>query len=81
MSELGDYPLAPMDGVAPVFVRQLLLQAMAAEYAKATGDSLEDMMDAARATWDTEWETDPAPRTIDNAVAAALSDLECWDEA
>jgi hypothetical protein len=76
---LGDYPMAAMEGVEPVFVRQLMLQAMAAEYAKATGDSIEDMMSSARATWDTDWETDPAPRTVEAAVAAALSDLECWE--
>lgn len=77
---LGDYPIAPMDDVEPVFVRQMMLQAMAAEYAKATGESLEDMMSAARATWDTEWETDPAPRTIEAAISEAQADLECWDE-
>lgn len=77
---IEDYTVAPIDNVAPVFVRQMMLQAMAAEYAKATGESLIDMLDAARATWDTEWETDPAPRTFEAAIAAALSDLEHWDE-
>jgi hypothetical protein len=76
---LGDYPLAPMEGVATIFVRQLLLQAMAAEYARATGDSIEELMPAARATWDTDWETDPAPRTIKAAIEAAQSDLEHWE--
>lgn len=79
-AELGDYPLAPMEGVEPIFARQMMLQAMAAEYAKATGESLEDMMSAARATWDTEWEADPAPRTIGAAISEAHADLECWDE-
>jgi hypothetical protein len=78
---LGDYPMEPMQDVAPVFVRQLMLQAMAAEYAKATGEGLEDMMDAARATWDTNWETDPQPRTMRFAIEAAQSDLQHWDEA
>ncbi|MCI1143181.1 hypothetical protein MOP88_14120 [Sphingomonas sp. WKB10] len=78
--DLGEYPIAPMEGVATIFVRQLLLQAMATEYAKATGESIHDMMDAARATWDTDWETDPAPRTIEAAVEAARSDLEHWED-
>jgi hypothetical protein len=77
--DLGDYPLAPMEGVAPIFVRQMLLQAMAAEYAKATCTDIHEMMDAARATWDTDWETDPAPRTIAAAIEAAQSDLEHWE--
>lgn len=77
---LGDYPMGPMLGVAPVFVRQLMLQAMAAVYAKATGKTLEGMMDAARATWDSDWESDPAPRTIEFAIEAAQSDLQYWDE-
>jgi len=77
---LGDFPMEALEGVAPVFVRQMMLQAMASEYAKATGESLEDMMPAARATWDTEWESDPAPRNMQMAIAAAQSDLEHWDE-
>lgn len=79
-SDLGEYPIAPMNGVATIFVRQILLQAMAYEYAKATGDSIEDMMPAARATWNTEWDSDPEPRTIEHAIEAARSDLQHWDE-
>ena len=75
-----DYPMAEIPNVAPAFARQMMLQAMAAEYAKATGDALEDMMPAARATWDTDWESDPQPRTIQMAIEAAQSDLENWDE-
>ena len=81
MSNISAYPIAHMEGVSPVFAKQIMLQAMAGEYASATGESLEDMMPAARATWDTEWESDPEPRTVAAAVEAAQSDLQHWDEA
>lgn len=80
MEDLGNYPLAKVKGVPDCLVRQTMLQAMAHVYAVATKCSMHEMMDAARATWDTEWDTDPSPRTIKGAVAAAESDLQHWDE-
>jgi hypothetical protein len=37
-------------------------------------------MDAAKATWDTDWDDDPKPRTIEAGIEAADSDLAYWVE-
>ena len=79
--ELGEYPLAPIADVEPIFVRQMMLGAMALTYRSAVPDlTMEEAHDAARATWDTEWPTDPQPRTFDDAVEAVRCDLEYWKE-
>lgn len=79
-----DYPVAPPENVHPVIYRAQIIQTMGLEYFKAmTFGSDEDFtldngMEAAKATWNTEWESDPEPRTLELGIAAAHSDLEHW---
>lgn len=84
MKEL-DYPVAPDEGVAPVIYRAMIIQAMALHYLKAMQGSpepftLDNGFEAARATWDTEWEFDPKPRTIQLGIDEADNDLAYWNE-
>lgn len=82
MNDLGDYAVAHPSNVAPVLFRAMLIGVMATRYAERTGMSMDEAFDPARATWDTEWELDPAPRTAEMALDAVDSDLEHWgDEA
>lgn len=76
---MSDYPCAPIEGVDPVFVPYMLRGAMALRYARCTDMDYDDAVECAVATWDTDWETDPSPRTLANAVEAVDSDLEHWD--
>lgn len=81
-----DYPVAPTEGTHPVIYRAMIIQTMALEYLKAmTFNSDEDFtldegFEAAKATWETEWDSDPAPRTLELGIEAARSDLEYWTE-
>ncbi|MGE8135691.1 hypothetical protein ACQKO5_18960 [Novosphingobium subterraneum] len=83
-AEALDYPVAPPENVHPVIYRAQIIQTMALEYLKAmTFGSEEDFtldegFEAAKATWDTEWDSDPAPRTLELGIAAARADLEHW---
>lgn len=84
MSEL-DYPVASPDDIAPVIYRAMIIQAMAMEYMKAMRGAPEEFelthaFEAARATWETEWEDDPAPRTIEAGLQEAQNDLDYWYE-
>ena len=78
-----DYPVANPDDIAPVIFRAMLIQSMALEYFKAMQGSpedftLDDAMEAALATWGTEWSDHPQPRTLDAAIAEVQGDLEHW---
>lgn len=78
--KLGDYPVVEMAEVEPVFVRQMILGAMAIRYMRAAALDQNEGFNAARATWNVEWETDPAPRTFEQAIEQVDGDLEYWDE-
>jgi hypothetical protein len=71
---------APIKGVDQIFVPHLLKGAMACRYARAASLDYADALDAAVATWETEWETDPEPRTFENANEAVDADLVYWGE-
>lgn len=76
-----DYPVQTLENVAPTFVRAMIIQAMAVQYARSVpGLTLDEAFDAARATWKTEWSSDPAPRTFEAAREVVSDDLECWEE-
>jgi len=85
-ADTTDYPLAAPGGLHPAIYRAQIIQAMALEYLKAMtfgSDeefSLGQAMEAATATWGTEWDSDPQPRTIEFGIEAAQSDLEYWRE-
>lgn len=84
LSEL-DYPVAAPDGVAPIIYRAQIIQTMALQYLKAMAGSPEDFdlsnaMEAAMATWETDWDDDPAPRTLEAGIEAANADLVYWAE-
>lgn len=69
----------PIDGVDPTFIPIMLRGAMACRYIRQTGIAYADAVAAAIATWDTEWPSDPEPRTFDHAIEAVDSDLEHWE--
>lgn len=76
-----DYPVAAPDGVEPIIFRAQIIQAMMLRYGRGVPDLTdEEARDAAMATWDTDWESDPAPRTIEASIEEVDADLSCWDE-
>ena len=75
-----DYPVAAPENVDPVIFRAQIIQAMAAHYQKRTGIHADDAMAAAIATWETDWDADPAPRTIGQAFDEVDADLEHWGD-
>ena len=76
-----EYPCAPIAGVDPALVPALIKQHMALHYIAAMPDmSLDEAMEAAIATWETEWESDPEPRTYAHASEAVDSDLQHWGD-
>lgn len=76
-----DYPVAAPEGISPVIFRAQILQNMALRYQQAvSGLDQEEARDAAMATWETDWETDPKPRTLEAANEAVDSDLEHWGD-
>lgn len=83
MSEkLAIYPTVEVADVDPLFVRHMMLGAMAIHYRRYVTDlPYEDAIASARATWETDWPNDPEPRTFEQAIEAVDSDLEHWDEA
>jgi hypothetical protein len=78
----NDNPVcAPVEGVDPAFVPQMIKQAMAVHYCKRVpGLSLDEGMEAAQATWETEWGSDPEPRTFEAAIDEVDGDLEHWGD-
>jgi len=77
---MGDeYICAPIEGMAPFLVEPLIRQVMAARYQERTGCSQDEAVMHATATWESEWESDPRPRTIELAKEAVDSDIECWE--
>ncbi len=80
---MSDYPVAAPDDIAPPIFRVMLIQSMALEYFKAMQPSdftLDNAMEAALATWETEWDEHPAPRTMEAALNEVRSDLEHWTD-
>lgn len=76
-----DYAVAPPEGIAPVIFRAMLIQTMAFRYRKAVPDlTYDEAYEAAKATWETEWDDHPAPRTLEAAQEAVDSDLAYWTE-
>jgi len=85
MSDVVDYPLAAPDGVAPAIFKAMILQTMAITYVNAMKGAdepfgLDEGFDAAHATWDTEWDNDPEPRTIGAGIYEVEQDLQYWNE-
>ncbi len=85
MSEELDYPVAAPADVAPVIFRAQIIQTMATMYMTHMKDveppfTREEATDAAMATWGTEWDTDPAPRTLEAARNEVSGDLAYWIE-
>jgi len=74
-----DYPVVEMPGVLPIFVRSMIIGAMAVRYVRAAALEYAEGLNAAMATWGTEWDADPAPRSFEAAFEAVDSDLEHWD--
>jgi hypothetical protein len=75
----------PYDRAISPILRAQIIQTMAVTYVNAMKGSpepfdLDDGMEAARATWDTEWDNDPAPRTIEAGIEAVNQDLQYWNE-
>lgn len=80
-----DYPVAAEEGIAPVIYRAMLIQNMALRYFNYMKGSpepytLDNGFEAARATWDTDWDADPAPRTMDAAMQEVDNELAYWGE-
>ena len=80
-----DYPVANPPDIAPIIFRAMILQAMAMQYFNYMRDapedfSLDEAFDAARATWETDWEIDPDPRTMEAAKEEVSNDLAYWNE-
>lgn len=79
-----DYPVScPELGadVAPNIARAWLIQQMALRYQKAVPDlSHAEANDAAIATWGTDWDADPNPRTLAAANEEVDNDLEYWGD-
>lgn len=81
MTQALDYPVAAPDGVDPIIFRSQIIQAMAVRYQQAVPDlSNEEAHDSAMSTWDTEWEADPAPRTVLASYTEVDADLSYWGE-
>jgi hypothetical protein len=78
--KLDEHPTVAIEDVEPVFVRAMMIGAMATRYATAANLSLEDAFPFACATWNTDWPDDPEPRTFEAARQAVNDDLEYWDE-
>jgi hypothetical protein len=77
---MNDPEVAPIEDVAPVFAESMIRQRMAQRYQRAVPDLTdEEARNAATATWESEWETDPRPRTFEAADEAVDSALEYWD--
>lgn len=76
----GEYAIEPIEGVDPALIPHMMLGAMAARYARQAQIEMSDAFEAARATWHTEWDSHPRPRTMQDALDAVDSDLEYWDE-
>ena len=75
-----EYPCAPIEGVEPIFVPHMIKGAMACRYARAARMSMDEAFTFAVATWETEWPSDPEPRTFEAAMEAVDGDLEYWNE-
>lgn len=80
-----DYPVDTPPGVAPVIFRAQIIQTMALEYfnhmrGAAEEFTMADAHEAAQATWETEWPTDPAPRTLEAGIRVSQDDLAYWNE-
>lgn len=72
---------APIEGVNDVFVPAILKQYMALLYMQAVPDlTMDQALESAVATWETEWDDDPEPRTYEHAREAVVSDLQHWDD-
>lgn len=80
-----DYPVAAPFNIDPEIYRAQIIQTMAILYMNHMRDAqppftMEEAMDAAKATWGTDWDDDPSPRTIEAGIEAADGDLAYWNE-
>ena len=80
-----DYPVAAPADVDPAIFRAQIIHAMATRYMSHMKDveppfTMEEAHDAAMGTWATDWDDDPAPRTLEAAISEVESDLAYWVE-
>lgn len=75
-----EYPCAPIEGVAPFLIESVLRQTMALRFMQATDCTMDEAVMLATASWETDWESDPSPRTIEHAKQAVDAALEYWIE-
>lgn len=76
-----DYPVVEIPNVEPIFVRSMLIGAMAARFMGQVPDlSQDEAFDAAMATWETDWPDDPDPRTFQAAKDAVDDELQHWTD-
>ena len=80
-----DYPVANPSNIAPIIFRAMILQQMAMQYFNYMRGSdeeftMSDAFNAAHATWETDWDTDPSPRTLEAARDEVRNDLAYWCE-
>lgn len=82
MTQGAEPVCAPIPGVEPIFWPHMLKAAMATRFCRACGPEMtfEQGMDAAVATWETDWDSDPAPRSFEHAMDAADSEMEHWHD-
>ena len=69
---------APIDGVEDAFVETMVKQAMAAEFAAATGMTIAETWPHVEATFESGAIDEPI--TIEGAVQAVRDELEYWGE-
>lgn len=72
--------IAPIEGIAEPLWKPTLLHAMAARFCSRARIDLSEGMDAAVAVWESEWDSDPEPRTMEMAMDAVDDELEHWCE-
>ena len=73
-----DTEIAAIHGVNRLLWKPMLLHAMAGRYCQQAQLCPSEGMDAAVATWETKWDDDPVPRTMQMALDAVDSDLQHW---
>lgn len=77
---MSGYVDPPIAEICPILKAQIM-QIMAVTYVNFMKGAeppfgLEEGMEAALATWDTPWDCDPKPRTIEAGIEAVNQDLE-----
>lgn len=85
MTDTLDYPVEAPANIEPVIFRAQIIQLMQLRYFNAMRGSEEpftmgNAYDAAMATWESDWPSDPQPRTIETGLQCVDDDLSYWGE-